>query len=130
MALWLFASNYFALSKRVELVVAEKDVGKFTFNFQVLNYSVCSSIILLCVLLWIFYDLKLKNVIIVTLLILSLYVILSIVFLVIGLRKLVNTAKKIDYDFPVDNKMIVLNTVAYVLVVLVEIIEAFITTVN
>lgn len=130
MALWLFASNYFALSKRVELVVAEKDVGKFTFNFQVLNYSVCSSIILLCVLLWIFYDLKLKNVIIVTLLILSLYVILSIVFLVIGLRKLVNTAKKIDYDFPVDNKMIILNTVAYVLVVLVEIIEAFITTVN
>jgi hypothetical protein len=130
LALWLFASNYFALSKRVELVVAEKDVGKFTFNFQVLNYSVCSSIILLCVLLWIFYDLKLKNVIIVTLLILSLYVILSIVFLVIGLRKLVNTAKKIDYDFPVDNKMIVLNTVAYVLVVLVEIIEAFITTVN
>jgi hypothetical protein len=130
LALWLFASNYFALSKRVELVVAEKDVGKFTFNFQVLNYSVCSSIILLCVLLWIFYDLKLKNVIIVTLLILSLYVILSIVFLVIGLRKLVNTAKKIDYDFPVDNKMIILNTVAYVLVLLVEIIEAFITTVN
>lgn len=71
-----------------------------------------------------------KNVIIVTLLILSLYVILSIVFLVIGLRKLVNTAKKIDYDFPVDNKMIILNTVAYVLVLLVEIIEAFITTVN
>ena len=55
---------------------------------------------------------------------------MSIVFLVIGLRKLVNTAKKIDYDFPVDNKMIILNTVAYVLVLLVEIIEAFITTVN